>query len=113
MKRIFKFLFIVGISTFLLHGCNSVKDGLTENKRTNADEFLVEKKNPLVIPPKFDELPKPGNTELINEVKKSTKTEMSIEDKIKKEITQNKKSKNNQKASGSIEESILEKIKTN
>ena len=86
---------------------------MTENKRTNADEFLVEKKNPLVIPPKFDELPKPGNTESINEVKKSTEGKVSIEDKIKKEITQNKKSKNEQAVSGSIEESILEKIKTN
>ena len=113
MKKIFKFFFIIGISTFFLHSCSSVKDGLTENKRTNADEFLVEKKNPLVLPPKFDELPKPGTTESINEVKKSTEGKVSIEDKIKKEINRNKKSKNDQTVSGSIEESILEKIKTN
>ena len=29
---------------FLLTSCQSVKDGLTGNKRNNSDEFLVKKK---------------------------------------------------------------------
>tara|TARA_B110000037_G_C16843165_1_gene392670 strand:+ start:266 stop:601 length:336 start_codon:yes stop_codon:yes gene_type:complete len=111
MKKIFKFFLITIITVIFLYSCGSVKDGLTSNKRGNSDEFLVEKKNPLVIPPKFNELPKPETSEPINTTKELT--EISIEDKIKKEITQNKNSQNDQIVNGSIEESILEKIKTN
>ena len=39
--------------------CQSIKDGLTGKKSENSDEFLVQKKNPLILPPKFLELPQP------------------------------------------------------
>ena len=39
--------------------CQSVKDGLSGNKSENSDEFLVQKKSPLVLPPQFLELPQP------------------------------------------------------
>ena len=39
--------------------CQSIKDGLSGKKSENSDEFLVQKKSPLVLPPKFLELPKP------------------------------------------------------
>ena len=56
---------ILIISTiFLLTSCagtwDSVKRGLTGQKQNSTDEFLVEKKDPLILPPKFDELPTPG-----------------------------------------------------
>ena len=44
---------LVGLS------CQSIKDGLTGKKSENSDEFLVQKKNPLILPPKFLELPQP------------------------------------------------------
>ena len=54
-------------SCFLfLYSCQTVKDGLTGKKQENSDEFLVIKKNPLEIPPNFDELPVP-QTEKIND----------------------------------------------
>ena len=111
MKKIFKFLLITSISAIFLYSCASVKDGLTSNKKTNANEFLVEKKNPLIVPPKFNQLPKPKMSEPINEIEEST--EVSMEDKIKKEIAQNKNSKNKEIGNKSIEESILEKINNN
>ena len=37
-------------------------------KKNNSDEFLLEKKIPLVLPPNYGELPLPG--EKINESKK-------------------------------------------
>ena len=40
---------------------DSVKRGLTGAKKTSADEFLVEKKDPLIKPPNFEELPVPGS----------------------------------------------------
>ena len=39
--------------------CQSIKDGLSGSKSENSDEFLVQKKSPLVLPPKFLELPQP------------------------------------------------------
>jgi hypothetical protein len=32
---------------------------LTGKKKTNSDEFLVKKKNPLSLPPEFEKLPEP------------------------------------------------------
>ena len=39
--------------------CQSIKDGLSGNKSENSDEFLVQKKSPLVLHPQFLELPQP------------------------------------------------------
>ena len=44
---------LVGLS------CQSIKDGLSGKKSENSDEFLVQKKSPLVLPPKFLELQQP------------------------------------------------------
>ena len=42
-----------------LYSCQSIKDGLTGKKYESSDEFLVIKKNPLVLPPDFKMLPEP------------------------------------------------------
>jgi hypothetical protein len=55
---------------FLLSACQSVKDGLTGKKQNNTDEFLVEKKNPLVLPPEFNILPEPETLNKTSEKKK-------------------------------------------
>ena len=65
-KKINIFLLLL---ILLLESCGSwdeVKKGLTGAKTSSTDEFLVEKKDPLVKPPNFEELPVPGsNTENI------------------------------------------------
>ena len=44
--------------------CSGAKDALQGKKRSdNSDEFLVEKKNPLTVPPDIDELPVPLDQE--------------------------------------------------
>ena len=40
-------------------GCSSIKDTLSGAKKQNSDEFFVKKKDPLVMPPNFNDLPKP------------------------------------------------------
>ena len=45
----------------LLYSCQSVKDALTGKKYESSDEFLVIKKNPLVVPPDFNSLPEPSD----------------------------------------------------
>ena len=60
-KKINIFLFLL---IFLLESCGSwdeVKKGLTGTKTVSTDEFLVEKKDPLIKPPNFEELPVPGS----------------------------------------------------
>ena len=54
IKRLFLLFFLISLSS-----CQSVKDGLSGRKNENSDEFLVEKKNPLEIPPSYGDLPEP------------------------------------------------------
>ena len=44
-----------------LQSCGTIKEGFSSQKKNSSDEFLVEKKSPLVMPPNFDELPTPHN----------------------------------------------------
>ena len=104
--RLFKKIFCFSILSILIGGCQSVKDGLTGQKRTTSDEFLVQKKNPLILPPDYQNLPKP-----INE-KTTVDTNQDVDNDIQKILGQKsevqKKITNNET---SIESSILEKIK--
>jgi len=63
-------LLLILISCLVLSACQSIKNGLSGAKSENSDEFLVQKKDPLVLPPKYLELPKPK--EAIKENKKAS-----------------------------------------
>ena len=54
-----KNFFLIVIFVTFISGCSSIKDTLTGVKKQNTDEFLVKKKDPLVLPPNFNDLPKP------------------------------------------------------
>ena len=102
IKIVLIFVFLIFLSS-----CGSVKDGLTLKKKSNADEFLVEKKNPLVLPPDFDKLPIPNEQtmdEISDELNEVEKLISKNKDKIKK--------KKNNSSSNKIEQNILNKIKT-
>ncbi|GIR00997.1 MAG: hypothetical protein CM15mP10_0600 [Actinomycetota bacterium] len=91
---------------FILNACQSMEDALTLKKKNNSDEFLVEKKSPLVLPPNYGELPLPG--EEISERKNSENNEIQVtlsneEIKINQTIINSEPS--------SLEKSVLEKIK--
>tara|TARA_B100000767_G_C19611769_1_gene470162 strand:+ start:342 stop:653 length:312 start_codon:yes stop_codon:yes gene_type:complete len=98
---------ILLIFAFLLTGCKSAKDAFTLKKKSGADEFLVEKKNPLVLPPEYGKLPIPEGEQMISESVNDNdiKTLVNNDDKDLS-IKKKKKSKPT-----SIEKSILEKIK--
>ena len=104
MKKILLLIFIIN----LLNAWQSVTEGFTLKKNNNADEFLVEKKNPLVLPPNFDELPKPDNTQISNEENKSEAFDSEF-------LTKNQSKDKNTKISESksTEEFILKNIKKN
>ena len=92
-----------------LSACQNLKDGLTGNKKNNADEFLVEKKNPLVLPPKFDELPKPKT---LTEENKNEK-EIDLKSIIITESSVGTRIPIDKSIDSSLENKILEKIKKN
>ena len=105
MKKIKKtFLFILFIH--LLYGCNSVKEGFSSNKKDSSDEFFVEKKAPLVMPPNYDELPAPNR----NEVNADEKNE-NIKKLISKEDIENSKKTETSISNNSLEKKVLDKIK--
>ena len=66
MNKIKVMLFLT-IVFFTFQSCQTVKEGFTSQKKKSTDEFLVEKKSPLVMPPDFNELPLPKISENIEE----------------------------------------------
>jgi len=79
---------------------SSVKRGLTGAKKNSADEFLVEKKDPLILPPDFENLPIPGDR--ITDIEEVSIFEKTLEDSTEE----------NSPVSDSVENSILKKIQS-
>ena len=102
MKK-FKILISFYLILLFLNSCGTIKKGFDNPKKNSSDEFLVEKKSPLVMPPEFDELPIPNNKNN-NESKKEVN--------IKNMISEKKSEKNNNVLNEDLEGSILDKIKT-
>ena len=95
---------ILIIFFILITSCQSFKDAgkvLRNEKVNNSDEFLVEKREPLILPPNYEDLPEPGslkeknknnnnkiqeilNSPKIEKTKKFSSTEKAILDKISK-----------------------------
>ena len=98
-----KIILILFLSLFTI-SCSdtlgSVKRGITGAKGNSADEFLVKKKDPLILPPDFENLPTPDERMIAQE-------EISLFEK-KLEITM----EDNSSTSTSTEESILKKIQS-
>ena len=99
----FKKITYIIILTFFVTSCadtaSSIKRGLTGAKRASSDEFLIKKKDPLILPPDYENLPIPNEetvTEEISTFEKNLGT--LIED--------------NSSRSSSVEDSILKKIRS-
>ena len=96
-----KFVILILLSILFLHSCGTLRDGFTNPKKENSDEFLVEKKSPLIMPPNYDELPIPGTDEIILERETDTLDNLFSDQ-------DNTTFENDNKM---LEESILDKIK--
>ena len=100
-----KIIFFV-TCTFLITSCaedwGSVKRGLTGAKKKSTDEFFIQKKDPLILPPDFESLPSPSEREEAEEKM------ISIEKTLKK-------ASGDMTTSGSVgssaEDSILKQIR--
>ena len=99
--------FFLIILLFALSSCQGVKDALTGKKYESSYEFLVIKKNPLILPPNFNDLPTPkdvaDNTQIEN-------IENEIEDLLSS-IKDDNEGNVESSSSSETESFVLEKIK--
>ena len=96
------------IKTFLIFifltqvACNSLSESkriLTNQRVNTTDEFLIEKKEPLAVPPDYKEIPEPGSM-----------TQQKENENLNKILKTNKEKSSSGSAS-STEKSILDKIR--
>ena len=99
-----KLIFLLILILFV--GCNAFKDAgkvMRNEKTTTTDEFLVKKKEPLVLPPNYNELPEPNSLK---------KQEIGEDEKIKKILKSSTSTKENKKGITSVEKKIIDRIKS-
>ena len=101
-----KYLKVLGIVylSLLFNSCSTIKEGFTNQKKNSSDEFLVEKKSPLVMPPDYNELLIPKQ-----DAEKSSIGENKIKELVKTDDFNNETIKNNE----SLDKAIINKIKKN
>ena len=105
IKKLFLLLIVIS-----LYSCQNVKDALSGKKYESSDEFLVIKKNPLVLPPDYNKLPEPEDPVSmsreesieaeIDDIVSSMKSEKDLEIKIE-----------NSTSNSSTEDFVLDQIK--
>lgn len=101
-----KLFIILVFSLLFLTACQGTKDALQGKTRADkSDEFLVEKKNPLSMPPDINELPLPTDSNIKLETNQD-----DIKNKLK---VSNKKdiNKSTIDTNSSLNSKVLEKIK--
>ena len=98
-KKIVNMLVII----FFVTSCDTMgtaQKALTGAKRNTTDEFLVKKKDPLILPPDYENLPVPDESVATNE--DSSTFEKNLEALIE----------DNSSTSSPVENSILKKIRS-
>tara|TARA_Y100000813_G_scaffold66701_1_gene47050 strand:- start:295 stop:612 length:318 start_codon:yes stop_codon:yes gene_type:complete len=105
MKIIKNILLIITVS-FFIYSCAGFK---LKKKSTSGEEFLIQKKDPLILPPDFSKLPEP-NEQIENQ---DNEEEKLVIDNVFSEGNskngENNDNKVNQKSD--LKKSILDKIK--
>ena len=102
MNKNYFFLIIL----LFLCSCQNVKNALTGKKYESSDEFLVIKKNPLVLPPNLNDLPTPKD---VAETTQIDNIESEIQDLLSSIKDDGEVSESS--SSSDTESFVLEKIK--
>ena len=102
------FRLIIAVNIFLVVvSCGTLNEGFSNQKKNNSDEFLVEKKSPLVMPPNYNELPTPKNSQqnkIDNDSSNTIKSFLQNDDNLQTSTLEKDSSSN-------FEQSIIEKIR--
>ena len=101
-------LILIGIIALLFSSCSTVKDAFDPQRKNSSEEFLVEKKSPLSMPPDFDELPVPQN-----EIEEKKDQDKDIESLITKDVTNQDNKEQTNNSDEDFLELILDKIRNN
>ena len=105
----FKVVIILILILTTLNSCGTIKDAFSTQKKNSTDEFLVEKKNPLKLPPDFDELPTPNQ-----DINQQNDDEDGLKELlITSEDSTKDKSESSDSKNDTLEKQLLEKIKKN
>tara|TARA_B100001057_G_scaffold282953_1_gene283344 strand:- start:3000 stop:3317 length:318 start_codon:yes stop_codon:yes gene_type:complete len=104
--KIIKNILVIITASLLIYSCEGFK---LKKKSTSGEEFLIEKKDPLILPPDFSKLPQPKE-QIENKENKENEEETLVLDKVfSEENSKNNDSEIDQKSG--LKKSILEKIK--
>ena len=100
-----KVILFITFLVFIVTSCTSMKEAgqvLRNEKVKTTDEFLVKKKQPLILPPDYDKIPEPGS---------SNETQNNDNDNIRKILKRSEVDQSEMNKSGSVEKSIIDKIR--
>ena len=106
MKK-FKIIFFIILVTYFFYGCATMKKGFESQRKNSTDEFLVEKKQPLVMPPDFEKLPIPSQNQKISQQENINQ----IEELIVTDNSEDTNAQNSVNSNQKTENFILDKIK--
>ena len=101
-KKTIFFMLLIFLATSCADTWSNVKRGLTGAKQESTDEFLVKKKDPLILPPDFDSLPSPSDRE--EAIEEMSSFEKTFKQESETEITASSDE-------SSAEDSILRQIR--
>ena len=101
LKKIINIILLFAFLTSCADTFDSVKRGLTGAKKSSADEFLVKKKDPLILPPDYENLPNPDERDL--DLEEESIFQNTLEEDEEDSVTASQKS---------VETSILKKIQS-
>ena len=100
-----KIILFITFLIFIVTSCTSMKEAgqvLRNEKIKTTDEFLVKKKQPLILPPDYDKIPEPGS---------SNKIQNKDKNKIRKILKKSETDQSETNKSSSVEKSIIDKIR--
>tara|TARA_B100000963_G_scaffold153252_1_gene133493 strand:- start:744 stop:1055 length:312 start_codon:yes stop_codon:yes gene_type:complete len=100
MRFIYNILIILTVSSFLF-SCGGFK---LKKKADSGEEFLIEKKDPLILPPDFSKLPKPS------EQPETVDEEVNIKSVFDGEQDSSEEDNNQNSSKSNIKKSISDKI---
>ena len=100
MRFIFNIFIILTASSFLF-SCGDFK---LKKKADSGEEFLIEKKDPLILPPDFSKLPKP------NEQPETVDEKVNIESVFDRGQSSSEEDNNQNSLKSNIKKSISDKI---
>tara|TARA_B100000586_G_C20109699_1_gene429225 strand:- start:2230 stop:2547 length:318 start_codon:yes stop_codon:yes gene_type:complete len=99
-----KYFFLLSILIFLnsCGGWSNFKKAISGEKVVTTDEFLIKKKDPLVLPPEYEKLPLPNS-----------KNKKANRSSVESALGSSKKTSSSSKATSNLENIILKELRKN